>query len=402
LERELFALPQRLPIIFQHRGHGTSAQWRSRIFFRETAFSAGAFTAAIYLYFLTANWGVQDYLIEGPLKEYLSNPAIHVQHVVTGVMFGVILSVVNRLAERSWLRNRSFGLLVLVRSTLYLAGLGLVAGAVVLFFLATPSFSFDSLLNLLRAFSPRHLISIGIWLALVVIGVNFLQEISRLVGQGHLWRLLRGYYRLPRDEERVFLFMDLKASTTTAERLGHRKYSEFIQECFQDLTMVVLKHGGTIYQYVGDEVVMTWPAVRAESLIHSVQAFFAYERVLAEKGASYRDRFGVAPVFRGGIDVGSVMVTEVGEMKRSIAYHGDPLNTASRLLDLCKERGGRLLVSAGVGEAVAGDPTVQASWQDEVMMKGKLEPTVVLSLEPGPALHPPAPTPSLGLGVGVP
>ena len=177
--------------------------------------------------------------------------------------------------------------------------------------------------------------------------------------------------------------MDLVASTSTAERLGHKRYSQFIQECFKDLTMVALKYGGTIYQYVGDEVVMTWPAGSVDSRSRSVQSFFAYERVLSEKGPVYLDRFGVAPVFRGGIDVGSVTATEVGEIKRAIAYHGDALNTAARLLDLCKERDGRLLVSGRVGEALADDPMVRTGWQDEVQMKGKLEPTSVYSLEPG-------------------
>jgi adenylate cyclase len=359
-----------------------SEPWRLRIFLQETVFASIAFTAAIYLYFLTANWGIQDYLVEGPLREYLSNPAIHVQHVLAGVMFGIILGLVNRLVERGWLRNRSVGLVILVRSVLYVVGLAMVAVAVTLFFLAASVFTFDSLLQLLGAFSLKHLLSIAIWLAVVVTGVNFLQEIRRLIGEGNLWHLLTGHYRRPRDEERVFLFMDLVASTATAERLGHREYSQFIQECFLDLTMVVLKYGGSIYQYVGDEIVMTWPADSEGSRSRSVQAFFAYERALADKGPSYESRFGVAPVFRGGIDMGSVTATEVGELKRAIAYHGDALNTASRLLDLCKERNGRLLVSGRVGEGVAGDPAVLTGWQGEVLMRGKSEPTVVQSLEP--------------------
>ncbi|MCK5649793.1 MAG: hypothetical protein KAJ42_00380, partial [Gemmatimonadetes bacterium] len=64
------------------------------------------------------------------------------------------------------------------------------------------------------------------------------------------------------------------------------------------------------------------------------------------------------------------------------AYHGDVLNTAARILDLCKERRQRLLVSDRVGDAVEVDPTVRSSWRDEVVMKGKREHTAVYSLEP--------------------
>jgi adenylate cyclase len=146
---------------------------------------------------------------------------------------------------------------------------------------------------------------------------------------------------------------------------------------------VALEHGGTIYQYVGDEVVMTWPARSAESRRRSVQAFSAYQRLLQQRASWYEERYGVAPVFRGGIDVGSVIATEVGELKRAIAYHGDVLNTASRLLDLCKERNEKLLVSEPVGSEVLRDPSVKAGWHDEVRMKGKDATTHVYSLEPG-------------------
>lgn len=37
---------------------------------------------------------------------------------------------------------------------------------------------------------------------------------------------------------------------------------------------------------------------------------------------------------------------EVGDVKREIAYHGDVLNTASRLLDLCKTRDADLVASS--------------------------------------------------------
>ena len=247
------------------RGHGMPTPWKLRIFLKESAFAAVAFTGAIYLYFLTANWGVQDYLVEGPLKDYLGNPVIHLQHLLAGMMFGGLLGVVNRLAESRWLRSRPFGLLILLRSVFYAVGLCLIFLAVVLLFLLTSILSTDSLRLILEEFSLRYLLSIGIWLSLVAIGVNFLLEVRRLVGEENVWPLLTGHYRRPRHEDRVFLFMDLAGSVTAAERLGHKRYSEFIQECFQDLTMVALKYGGRIYQYVGDEIVMTWPAQSADS-----------------------------------------------------------------------------------------------------------------------------------------
>jgi adenylate cyclase len=359
-----------------------SPPWRRRIFLRESAWAVAVFTGLIYAYFLTANWGIQDYLAEGPVKDYLQNPAVHLQHLVAGLLFGLTLTTVNWLTEGPWLRGRSLGVVVLARTVLYFLGIGMVFLAVAGLFLLTSILSWEGLRALVGAFSPRYIISIGAWLALVAIGINVLLEVRRLVGGGNLLRLLTGHYRRPRDEDRVFLFMDLVASTATAEQLGHKRYSRFIQECFRDLTVVALEYGGMIYQYVGDEVVMSWHAESPGARCRSIQAFFAYEGILEARAAAYEDRYGVIPRFRGGIDVGSVTATEVGEVKRAIAYHGDALNTAARLLELCKEREDRLLVSNRIGDEALKEAGARWSWQDEVLMRGKQEATVVLSLEP--------------------
>lgn len=41
------------------------------------------------------------------------------------------------------------------------------------------------------------------------------------------------------------------------------------------------------------------------------------------------------PQFKAGVHCGKVTVAEVGEIKTEIAYHGDVVNTASRIQNLC-------------------------------------------------------------------
>ncbi|MHA1992727.1 MAG: hypothetical protein ACW98A_17360 [Candidatus Hodarchaeales archaeon] len=60
-----------------------------------------------------------------------------------------------------------------------------------------------------------------------------------------------GKYHHPKEEKRTFMFMDLKSSTTYAEKLGHIEYNKLIQDCFFDLTDVVAENNANIYQYVG-------------------------------------------------------------------------------------------------------------------------------------------------------
>ena len=74
-------------------------------------------------------------------------------------------------------------------------------------------------------------------------------------------------------------------------------------------------------------------------------------------------------------------VIEVGDVKREIVYHGDVLNTAARLLELCKTRNEGLVVSQAVGEAVDKDAKVHAIWHEDVLLRGKREHVEVYSLQ---------------------
>jgi adenylate cyclase len=345
--------------------------WKTRLVMRESAFTASAFTAAAYFYYLTAFWGVQDHFVGGPLRDYMSSWAVHVELLLSGVLFGGLIGVINRFTDTPRIRSLPVGRLVLFRTGLYLASFGVVSGVIVLVFV-TLILPWEELRNTFRAMTPRYTLSFAVWMVLVVGAINFSLEVGRLVGPGNLWQLLIGRYRQPRDEERVFLFMDLKGSTTTAEELGHQRYSELLQECYRDLTQVVMRYEAAIYQYVGDEVVLSWPCTeQAERERVSVEAFFAYQRALLKKKKAYEGRFGVTPEFRGGIDVGAVTVIEVGDVKRAIVYHGDVLNTAARLLELCKTRGEGLVVSNSIGKAVEQDVNIRASWHGKVPLRGK-------------------------------
>ena len=347
-----------------------------RILLQETAIGAGLLTTAWYLFYWVAVGSLVDYLRPGPLLDYVTGPAIHVEMIVSGLGLGVILALVSYLSDGTSLRLRPFGQIILVKSALYLVGLVLVAVLVNLIFLVF-LFSLEELRGVLGAMSPRLVVSLGGWTVLSILGVNFLMEVRRKVGPGNLGALLTGRYHRPRKEDRVFLFLDLKRSTTIAEALGHARYSEFLRQVYHDLTEIVLKHGAEIYQYVGDEVVLTWRSDRGDSEIQSLQAFFAFRDKLASKEAWYVEAFGVVPQFRGGAEEGQVTATEVGDIKRDIAFHGDPLNTAARLLELCREYGQPVLVSGRIQASLAGDRSLSTEFRGEVTLRGKREPVAV-------------------------
>ena len=333
-----------------------------------------------YTYYLTAVWGMLDYVGNGAFRSYVTGPGIHVEILISALGLGVLFAVVNRIAEVPVLRQRSVGHIILVKGGLYAASVAVVVLVIhavfVLFF-----FTWEELQALWVAMSPRLLTSLGAFLLLSFLGLAFLLEVRRKVGPGNFAALLTGRYHRPREEDRVFLFLDLKGSTAIAERLGHSRYSQFIRHCYHDLTESVLSFQAQIYQFVGDEVVLTWPQASGRAGKRSLDTFFAFQERLEEKREWYRNEFGVSPEFRAGVEGGYVTATEVGDIKREIAFHGDALNIAARLLELCREYDAKVLVSGRIQESIATVPGMSTTLQGEIMLRGKTEPVAVYGVE---------------------
>lgn len=204
-------------------------------------------------------------------------------------------------------------------------------------------------------------------------------KLARLIKGEGAYHVSR--YARPTVEERVFLFIDLADSTTIAERLGHKKYSWLIRSCFHDLTDQVIRYHASIYQYAGDEVILSWDAQDGMANHDCVRIFFAFQDKLDQKRQYYEDQFGVTPFFRGGMDLGPVTKSSVGDVKRDVAYHGDVLNCAARLQELCKGYGERFLISHRVQEALAPDRDIVTHFLEDAVLRGKREPVGVYSVE---------------------
>jgi len=351
-----------------------------RIFLADAILGAGFLTGAWYLYCLAGTWAFLDYFQEGLFKAYVTGPGIHLEMLVSGLGFGVVLAVVNHFSDSPWLRRRSLGQIILLKSGFYFGVLLILVVLVHLLFLAFV-FSWSELRDLQSIMTPRLLLGLALFQVTSILAANFLLEVRRKMGPGNLWALVSGRYHKPRDEQRVFLFLDLKGSTAIAESLGHARYSQFIRDCFHDFTESVLRYGGQIYQYVGDEVVLSWPSRISSSERLSLETFFSFRKKLVDKKEWYRERYGIEPEFRGGIAHGKVTVTEVGDIKREIAFHGDALNTAARLLELCREVERPILVSAPIQTAIAGEPDLSTVLQGEFTLRGKSEPMPVFAVE---------------------
>lgn len=203
--------------------------------------------------------------------------------------------------------------------------------------------------------------------------VNAVRLIVKRFGEGVFWDYITGKYHLPREEERVFMFLDLYASTTIAEKIGHRQYHYFLNELFRDISEPIWHNWGEVYQYVGDEVVITWDLKDGTHEGHCIRCFFEIQNVLRQESAKYEKAYGFAPQFKAGIHAGKVIAGEVGDLKTEIVFHGDTVNTASRIRSECNIYQKDLLVSRELLDLLPNDIKNQFESQfiGRIKLKGK-------------------------------
>ena len=200
---------------------------------------------------------------------------------------------------------------------------------------------------------------------------NFFIQLNRLLGPGVLLKFLIGKYYTPSEEERIFMFLDIKSSTQIAEKLGHKKYYALLNDFFHEMSESVLSTRAEIYQYVGDEVIFTWDIRDGLQEANCIQIFFRIKNSLQEHYDDYMKKYGLVPAFKAGLHYGTVISAEIGDLKKEIAYSGDVLNTTSRIQEQCNKFSSELLISGNLMEQLGAVDRFKTEKIDTVQLRGK-------------------------------
>jgi len=72
-----------------------------------------------------------------------------------------------------------------------------------------------------------------------VVGVILFLSVNDLLGPGVLFAFAAGRYHNPRIEERALLFIDMRASTAIAQRLGELRYLSLLNRFVGDVSFAV-------------------------------------------------------------------------------------------------------------------------------------------------------------------
>jgi adenylate cyclase len=106
-----------------------------------------------------------------------------------------------------------------------------------------------------------------------------------------------------------------------------------------------LESQGNIYQYVGDEVVVSWNYNDGIRDSRCISCFFEIKKQVLANSDRYLKKYGVLPTFKAGLHSGTVIAGKVGTLRREITYSGDVLNTTARMLSMCRTLGVEVVTS---------------------------------------------------------
>jgi adenylate cyclase len=298
---------------------------------------------------------------------------------LVGAGYGVLMSGVLGAVEvfvlsgtmRDWLRQFSFTIALAIRSAIYAV---IIA---VLQWLQPGEFI---------AGLPAQANAAEFWRgfaysAAVSVLFNLVFAITDLIGRRSFLNFITGQYHTPVEENRFVLFVDIAGSTGLAERLGGVGIHRFLDRTFRLLTDPVVDYRGEVLNYVGDEVIVTWPERRGAVDSRPLRCFAAMRDELARAASQFEREFGAAPRIRGSLHYGPVIVGEIGDVKRAIAFNGDVMNTAARLEELSRKVDGGFLASRAAIERFSSAPPFAMRDLGRLKIRGRADGIDVVGID---------------------
>ena len=195
--------------------------------------------------------------------------------------------------------------------------------------------------------------------------------ISENLGHQVLFNFLTGKYHRPQKEQRIFMFLDMKKSTTIAESLGHEQYFKLLRDYYAIMSDPIINSLGEVYQYIGDEVVITWSATKGLADNNCIRCFTQIKENLKKHASGFEKNYGQVPGFKAAIHLGEVTTGEIGALKKEVIYTGDVLNTTARAQGLCNQHNADLIVTEDLLKSLESPDDHPHEFIGDLSLKGK-------------------------------
>jgi len=313
-------------------------------------------------------------------------PSVHVHaNALNTMLTGVYLAPVPVAETLAWVLVLAVAVaLVASRVPLWLAPLPAAAAAGLYLLVAAVRFRAGTVMDLPRPLAAVAAAFVAAVLVRAAVELGQRRHVSRLFAQyvpaavaGQLLATDQVEAAAAGQRVRVaVLFCDLRGFTPIAETLEPSAVRALLELYYQATTRIIFDHGGTVMQYVGDEVFAVFgaPIPDPDCATRAV----ACARAVQEEAPRLAERLAAAelpPVRYGiGVHTGEVVAAHIGnDIRRQYAVVGDTVNVGSRL---CSRAGpGDVVLSEAVLSVIDRPPAVEPL--GPVALKGKREPLAV-------------------------
>ncbi|MFC2093991.1 adenylate/guanylate cyclase domain-containing protein [Bacteroidota bacterium] len=342
---------------------------------------------------------VIEYLLIHPAAEIYNienlTPAVHIYSydfwrsitttILAAIIAGLSIGTFEIFYFQDYFRTKPFGYTVFIKSLIY---------SFAMVFLIIVGLLFDQSFNTGKSIFHldvtkgvvEYLNGSGVWAFVIYwTAIIILTQIFILMrdsfGYGVLPNFILGRYNKPKEECRIFMFLDLKSSTTIAEKLGHIQYHNLLNDFFDDINDSIIFSKGEIYQYIGDEITVSWTMKKGIENENCLRCFFSIKDKIESTSPRYTQKFGLVPEFKAGLHCGNVTIGEVGVIKKEIVFTGDVLNTTARIEELCNTYDVKLLMSKKLLDLLQSENRYTKNVVAEITLRGKKTKNILYNLE---------------------
>jgi adenylate cyclase len=317
---------------------------------------------------------------------WFREPSKYIVGAISGMVLGLLIAFYELVLFKRGAKKIRFIWLFLLRAIIYLVTIVLIISITAA--IARTAWWNMSLGEVFR--NPKYYreyllqgdFSVAVAYSLfLAFSVNFVRMISRKMGQGVLVSYLSGTYYTPVHQARVVMFARLKDADSILTKLGPEKYFNFLNDVFYDYSIPIVSHRGIIYEYVEDLAVITWSVDKGLERGNAIKTYFEIREAIKMNSQEYMEKYGVVPDIRAALHIGSVVRSEIGEVRAQIVLHGDTMNTTARMLNYCLDEDQQIITSGPLLHMIELPDGISKEEIGLIGLKGKEEKMTLFRLK---------------------
>jgi len=269
---------------------------------------------------------------------------------IIGFILGALISFLELWVFTSGSRKMRFISLLTLRTAIYIF---IITSVTLLVTIISRSIRFEMNYSQVigseefRTYITRGNFSVAILYSLLfAFSINFTRMISRKMGQGMLVSFITGTFYQPVVQERVILFLGISNIHAYSKTLNEYDFFNFLNDYLFDITSPIVQHQGIIYEYVEDQVVVTWRPEKGVYRANCIRAYYDLIDKLESRKEFYYNKYQIIPQTYASLHFGKLVRAEIGKIKTQIVFQGDAMNTAARMLTHCKVLNEQIIISS--------------------------------------------------------